>query len=83
LLWFVQGSLFPLTDYSLCTAGFQLVTQACLAIFFIYILLAFDKKKKAKKKITLTNHSLNHTVSHYCFCPPPTVITWKAISQAK
>jgi hypothetical protein len=32
-----------------CIAGFQLVLQACLAIF-IYTILTFDKKKK--KKIT-------------------------------
>jgi hypothetical protein len=28
-----------------CIAGFQLVLQACLAIF-IYTILTFDKKKK-------------------------------------
>jgi hypothetical protein len=33
-----------------CSAGFQLVLQACLALFLIYTLLTFDQKKRKKKE---------------------------------
>jgi hypothetical protein len=50
LLWFVQGSLFPLTAYvSLFVLLVSSLYRKLVLLFLIYILLTFDQKKKKKE----------------------------------
>ena len=63
LLWFVQGSLFPLHGFvcPFCIAGFQLVLQVCLALFDLYNTYIWSKKieiwsRKAKTGLIAATH---------------------------
>jgi hypothetical protein len=66
LLWFVQGSLFPLTDY---VYPYVLLVSSLycklVLLFLIYTILTFDQKKKVFINLHFHTHTLTYAYGLY------------------